>query len=161
MGFKPKTEGWVEEVNDFMKWLTKIHKKVQAAITHVQDAMKQHTDQNRGETPIYKIRDKVMILNQNYNINWPSWKLAKKLIEPFEITKLYLLNMIKVKLSRGIKIDPWVNMLWVWLYHEPMIPGQRNPIPPPLEVYQDSLCYEVERIEDSQLRQGCLEYLIK
>src|SRR6516164_9145336 len=161
MGFEPRREGRVEEVNDFTKQMMKVHEEVQAAMTRAQNAMKRHADRNRGETPIYKIRDKVMISSHNYNINRPSRKLAEKLMGPFEIVELYLPNAIKVKLPRGIKIDPRVNVSRVRPYHEPTIPGQRNPTPPPLEVYQDSLRYEVERIEDSRLRRGRLEYLIK
>src|SRR6516164_10717971 len=110
MGFEPRREGRVEEVNEFTKRMTKIHEEAQAAMTRAQDAMKQHADRNRGETSIYRIGDKVMISSHNYNINRPLWKLAEKLMGPFEIVELYLPNAIKVKLPRGIKIDTWVNM---------------------------------------------------
>jgi hypothetical protein len=69
IGFELKREGRVEEVNDFMKQLTKVHKEAQAAMTHAQDTMKQHANRNRADPPIYKIGDKVMISNQSYNIN--------------------------------------------------------------------------------------------
>ena len=32
MGFKLRREGWVEEVNDFMKRMTKVHEKAQATM---------------------------------------------------------------------------------------------------------------------------------
>ena len=83
IGFKLIREEWVEDINDFMTQIKQVHEETQIAMMQTQDMIKQHADQNRGETPIYRIGDKIMISNQNYNINRPSWKLAEKLMGPF------------------------------------------------------------------------------
>lgn len=159
MGIEPRRESKNESASDFASRMKKIHEEAQAALVKAREEMKRFADHNRGESPEYKVGQKVWLETENLNILRPSRKLSEKRIGPYEIVEIISPNAIKLKLPKAIRIHPVVNVSRVRPFNPP-IPGQR-PLPaPPIEV-EGQIEYEVEEVLDSRMNRGKLEYLVK
>ena len=86
-------------------------------------------------------------------------KLAEWQLGPFEIVKVISPNTVKLKLPTSFKIHDIINVSRVRPYKPPVI-GQRVTLPEAVEV-EGTPEYEVDKVLDSQLKRGKLEYLVK
>ena len=121
--------------------------------------MQRYADLNRGQAPVYKEGDKVWLSAKDLKLNRPARKLSERQLGPFEIAKVVLPNVMKLKLPASYKIHDVINVSRLRLYKEPSA-GQRTIPPEPVEV-EGQPEYEVEEVLDSRLKKGKLEYLVK
>jgi hypothetical protein len=130
MGFEPRKESTMEAVLDFVNRMKKVHKESETALNKAQEEMKQYADLDRREALVYKVGDKVMLMIAT---DWPSRKLAERQIGPYAVDKILFPNAVLLKRPKNIRISPYINMLCIWPYTKPSIPGQvSEPLPNPL-----------------------------
>jgi len=77
MGIEPRRAGKSEPAKEFAEQMKIVHKEAQAAISKARDDMTRYADFHRGQTPEYKVGDKVWLSTKNLNIDRPSRKLAE------------------------------------------------------------------------------------
>src|SRR6202023_2200998 len=159
MGIEPWRAGKSEPAKEFAEQMKKIHEEAQAALSKSHEDMQRYANFNRGETPEYKVGDKVWLSTKNLNIDLPTRKLAERQIGPYEIVKIVLSNVVKLKLPASFKIHDVINVSRIRPYCPP-IAGQHITPPEPIEV-EGTPEYEVEEVIDSRLKRGKLEYLVK
>lgn len=160
MGIEPNRTSKNEAASEFAGRMKRIHEEAQAALIKARDEMKRYADQTRGETPEYKVGQKVWLETTDLAIKRPSKKLAEKRIGPYPILEIISKNAVKLKLPKSIHIHPVVNVSRIRPYNSPRIHGQKRKPPPPVEIDGEQE-YEVEKILDSRLYRGKLEYLVK
>ena len=66
---------------------------------------------------------------------------------------------MKLKLPASFKIHDVINVSWLHPYKSP-VAGQQSSPPEPVDV-EGTTEFEVEKVIDSQLKRGKLEYLVK
>src|SRR6266436_751726 len=159
MGIEPRRAGKSKPAKEFAERMKKIHEEAQAALSKARDDMQRYADFNRGETPEYKVGDKVWLSTKNLNIDRPTRKLAERQIGPYEVVKIVSSNAVKLKLPASFKIHDVINVSRLRPYHPP-VAGQCITPPKPIEV-EGTPEYEVEEVMDSRLKRGKLEYLVK
>ena len=121
--------------------------------------MQRYADLNRGQTPVYKVGDKVWLSAKDLKLNCPARKLSERQLGPFEIVKVVLPNAMKLKLPASYKIHNVINVSQLRLYKEPSAGQRVTPLEPVKVEGQPE--YEVKEVLDSRLKKGKLEYLIK
>ena len=108
---------------------------------------------------VYKVGDKVWLSVKNIKMKRPNKKLTKRKIGPFPITAIISTNAVKLKLPANLRIHPVVNVSSISPYYPP-VEGQAKPEPNPIELDGEEE-YEVEKVLDSQIHYGNLQYLVK
>jgi glycosylphosphatidylinositol phospholipase D len=127
-----------------------IHEEAQAALMKACDEMKHYADQHWGETPEYRVGQKVWIEAEDLDLKRPSKKLTERQIGPYPIVEIISPHAVKVKLPRSIKIHPVINVSRLRLRKESSIPSQTKSKPPPVEI-NGEMEYKVEQILDSRI----------
>ena len=97
----------------------------------------------------------------NLTIKHPSKKLDFKCQGPFPIQKVYSNGHYKLQLPPQWCIYQVFNESVLLPYHPPLFPSQKGELPPPPELVDEELEYEAEKILDSRLHRGKLQYLVK
>ena len=75
--------------------------------------MKKYADRKRAEVDEYKVEDLVILSTKNLKyqmIERRTEKLTERLVEPYKIKKIVLMNVVELKLPAIIKIHPVVNI---------------------------------------------------
>jgi hypothetical protein len=143
----------------FANLLLKIHDEAKAALKRAQEEMKLYADRKRSDAPEYKEGDKVWLETKNLKIDRPSKKLTEKRIGPYQITKIISTNAVKLKLPSHFRIHPVFNVSSLRPFID-TIPGQKKIIPPPVD-FEEGEEFEVEKIVNSRIKRGHLQYLVK
>jgi hypothetical protein len=78
MGFEPQRQTNMEAVNDFTGQMKHIHEEAQVVLMKVCDEMKHYVDQHWGETPEYRVGQKVWIEAEDLDLKHPSKKLTER-----------------------------------------------------------------------------------
>ena len=98
MGIEPRRITKSEPAKAFAERMKIIHEEAKSALSKAHDNMQRYADFSRGDTPEYKIEDKVWLSTKNLNINRPTRKLAERQLRPFTIVKVISSNTMKLKL---------------------------------------------------------------
>lgn len=93
-------------------------------------------------------------------MNVSSRKLAHKRISPFSITQIISPNAVCLHLPKTLKIHDVINVSRLSPFIPPVL-GQEPPPPPPPVIVEGQKEYEVEKVLNSRLRYGHLQYLVK
>jgi len=75
--------------------------------------MKKYVNRKRAEVDEYKVEDLVILSTKNLKyqmIERRTEKLTERLVEPYKIKKIVLMNVVELKLPAIIKIHPVVNI---------------------------------------------------
>ena len=125
--------------------------------------MKQFTNEHRGKAPEYQEGQKVLLDATNLRTIRPSKKLDLCRLGPFCISKVISPSVVKLELPKSWKIHPVFNVSLIHPYQDESTLHPPIPEPPPPEILDDELEYEVEEVLDSRRnhrRKGSLEYLV-
>jgi len=138
-------------------------KEAQLALVRAVDDMARFYDIHRHTAPQYNIGDKVWLSSENIKTARPLKKLDYKWLRPYAIDWVISQNAywLKLPLSFG-QVHPVFSVTLLCPYEPNLIPERekRHP-PPPLPVVRDGVEeYEVEKILDSWLFRGRIEYLV-
>jgi len=136
-----------------------VHEEGQAALSKSCNGITHYADFHRGEALEYKVGDKVWLSTKNLNVDRPSHKLTEQQLGPYEIIKIISPNAVKLKLPTSFKIHNVINISPIRPYRPPTA-GQST-IPPEHVVIEGTPKYKVEKITDSRLKRGKLEFLVK
>jgi len=136
-----------------------VHEEAQVALSKLHDDMTHYADFHRGEAPEYKVGNKVWLSTKNFNVDWPSCKLAERQLRPSKIVKIISPNAVKLKLPASFKIHNVINISCICPYCPPAA-GQSTISPEPI-VIEETSEYEVEEIMDSQLKRREFKFLVK
>jgi hypothetical protein len=123
--------------------------------------MKRSYNRSRRPAIAHKKGDKVYLKSTNISTERPSWKLEDRRYGPFPIKRKIGESAYELMLPitwRGV--HPVFNESLLTLFRPPKFPSQQKPLPPPPIQVAGDLCYEVDFIHDSRLRQGKVQYLV-
>ena len=98
---------------------------------------------------------------RNIRISVPSRKLGPRRIGPYPIVESVGLRAFRLALPSSMKIHPVFHVSLLDRASQSSICGRTTSPPPPIEVADGSLEYEVEEILDSRRRRRRLEYLVR
>ena len=121
--------------------------------------MKWYYDQHKQEVQ-FKVGDKVLIRGKDLRVKVSNDKLSAKNFGPYDIIEQLGPVTFRLRLPAQMRVHPVFHASKLIPYHADVI-GNRNPSnPPPIEVegYDE---YEVEKILDSRVHRGWVQYLVK
>jgi hypothetical protein len=157
MGVEPARAVKSQPAANFATDLKKVQEEAQAALTLTRNDMDRFV--SRDKAPEYLVGDKVWLSTKDLKVDRAIKKLAERWIGPYKITKV-MNNAVELALPKKWKIHPVINISRVRKYLSPKLAGQHNPKPSPITVEGEEE-FEVERIEDSRIKKGNIEYLVK
>ena len=138
------------------------YEEARAALVKAQEEIKRQVDRNRKEAEEYRVGDKVLISKKDFSMELMKRamkKLTEKFIGPHVVKKIMLENTVELELLALLRIHLVVNVRRIVKYRE-QVEGQKNILPPPVEVASEKE-YEVEEILNRQERRGKTKYLVK
>jgi hypothetical protein len=118
-------------------------------------------EEDRTWAHVFKVGDKVMLDSENIQIHQASKKLGPKRLGPYKVIEVVGPLSYKLKLPAGLRRlhDTFhVDKLSPWKGNE--VNGAEPPEPEEIEVEGEAE-YEVEKVLNSRLTRGKLEYLVK
>ena len=138
-----------------------IYQQVKENLEQAQRKYKEFYDAKHKETPPFKVGDMVWLSRRNISTTRPSTKLDYKRLGPFKITKVVGDSKLafKLDLPPRMKIHPVFHASLLEPYHKNTIPGRTQPPAPPVIVDGEEE-WEVDRVLDSRIHRGRLEYYV-
>ena len=138
--------------------------KARAALVKAADDMARFYDAHRREAPKYSVGDKVWLSSENIRTTRLTKKLDYKWLGPYTIDRVISRNAYRLKLPMSFgQVHPVFSVTLLRPYDDDPITERQERHPPPLPpVVHDSIEeYEVEKILDSQIFRGKVEYLVR
>ncbi|THG99815.1 hypothetical protein EW145_g7191 [Phellinidium pouzarii] len=147
---------------DFAKHVKDVHALAQANLTKAAADMKQFYDRHAGQQIEFEPGAKVFLDGCHIQTDRPSAKLEDKWFGPYEVVERVGAGAYHLKLlSTWKKVHPVFNVVLLKPANEPAFESQRAPPPPPPVVLDNEEEYEVDKILDSCIHRGKLQYLVK
>ena len=135
----------------------------QATLVKAADNMAQFYDAHRHEAPKYSIGDKVWLSSENIRTTHPTKKLNYKWLGPYTIDWVISHNAYRLKLPTSFgQVHPVFSVTLLRPYDDDPITKHQErhpPLPPPV-ICNGIEEYEVEKILDSRIFRGKVEYLV-
>ena len=155
----PKDKVELRRAVDTAKKLHGLWEWLQEQIGLAQTRMEHYANQSRKPAPAYQVGDKVFLSARNIRTQRPSKKLDSKNLGPFEVLERVGPTSYRLKLDNSMRIHPVFHSNLLRLDPENPLPGQVQEPADPIEI-DGELEYEVERILDSRLHYGRLQYRV-
>jgi len=151
----PAAEGWV-------KHLRRIHEELQENLKVAQRHYKASHDKRVKKAPPFQVGDLVWLSRKNISTSRPSAKLDVKRLGPFKILRVVGDSQMafKLELPHQMRIHPVFHVSLLTPYQANIIPGRRQPTSPPPIIIHGEEEYEVERVLDSRIWYGKLQYYV-
>ena len=148
-----------QRAEDFASKLHKLHDMLQEQLYLSQTQMEEQANKHRTPAPDYKVEDLVWLNGRNIKTQRPCRKLDDKNIGPCRVIEKISPTSYKLQLPEGLeKVHPvFHSSLLRWYSNDPL-PGQHNDPPPPIHLDSDEEEWEVEKILDSRIHYGRLQY---
>ena len=161
MGFEPHSRVTMETANEFAGRMRESLEEAKAALAKAKDDMVRYYNQRHDPTPEYRVGDKVYLDASDIKTTRPSKKLAHRNLGPFPIVRRVGSHAYRLRLPPSLsRLHPVFPVVKLTL--APRDPfGRHNKPPPTPEIVEDEEHYEVEKILDSRLYRGKLQYLVK
>ena len=124
--------------------------------------MKKYYDKGRQEAPEYAVGDRVYLEGSHISTNRLSKKLEDRRYGPFRIVAKVGERAYKLRLPPTWKqIHPVFNTVLLRPAHPSTSALQQQPLPAPPVMTKDSKEYKVEKVLDSRVWRGTIQYLVK
>ena len=139
MGFKLRKKGRFEGAERFAKRMEEVQGKAKAALTKVQEEMRQYTDRKKGEAVEYKVEDLVLLSTRDLKwqmVGRSSEKLVEQFVGLYKIKAIISSNVVELELPTTVKIHPVVNVSQIKRYVD-QVDGQRKKMPQPVVVEEE------------------------
>jgi len=142
----PAAEAYVDHI-----W--RVHEKVQMTLEQVQVRYKKEFDKNAVPVPEFKVSDCVWLNWRNIETIYPSQKLDFRHLGLFEIIDVVGESKaaFELKLPNHWRIHPVFHASLLDPYQVNEIEGRKQTTPPPPEIMNGELKYEVEAVLDSRI----------
>ena len=162
LGLEPTRETRLEALDEFTTRMETATNEARSALSKAADDMARFYDLHRQAAPTYKIGDKVWLNAQNITTTRPMKKLDHKWLGPYVVNKVVSRNAYGLQLPPSFgRTHPVFSVNLLCPYEKDLIP-ERHAQPPPPPIIRDGVPeYEVERILDSRIHRGRLEYLVR
>lgn len=137
MGFEPvqpANRPAARDAEEFAKKMQEIVNYVRTQIHAAQAHYEEQTNRRRQPARRYQVGQPVWLDARNIRTLRPQKKLDWKYLGPFHIKKVVSPHAYELELPASIRIHPVFNVSLLRPVAEDMIPGQRQPEPPPVEV---------------------------
>jgi len=113
MGFEKKRKEKYKAAGKFVERIKKIQEKAKAVLEKVQEEMKKFANRRQREEEEYKVGDLVLLSTKD--LKWQmkerrSEKLTECFVGPYKVKGIISSNVIKLELSKSIKIHLIVNI---------------------------------------------------
>ena len=134
-----------------------------AALVKAADNMAQFYDIHQHKAPRYSIGDNVWLSSENIRMTHPTKKLNYKWLGPYTINQVISHNAYRLKLPASFgQVHPVFSVTLLRPYDDdPITECQECHLPPlPLIICDGVEEYEVEKILDSRIFCGKVEYLV-
>ena len=137
--------------------------EAQAALVKAADDMAQFYDAHRREAPKYNVGDKVWLSSENIRTIHPMKKLNYKWLSPYVVERVISCSAYRLKLPTSFgNIHSIFSVTLLCPFKGDSIAERQErhpPLPPPI-VCDGIEEYEVEKILNSQIFHGKVEYLV-
>uniref|UniRef100_A0A803KEW4 Chromo domain-containing protein n=1 Tax=Xenopus tropicalis TaxID=8364 RepID=A0A803KEW4_XENTR len=149
------TSSDVPAVDSLVNQFSSIWQRVQESLSTAVAIQKKAFDKHHKASPEYQVGDKVWLSSRNVPLKVSSSKFAPKYIGPFSVSEVINPNTVRLELPPELKIS---NSFHVSLLKPARVVRQRSP-PPPVSV-EGQAEYAIQRLVDSRLSRGRLQYLV-
>ena len=148
-----------QRAEDFASKLHKLHDMLQEQLYLSQTQIEEQANKRRTPAPDYKVEDLVWLNGRNIKTQRPCRKLDDKNIGPCRVIEKISPTSYKLQLPEGLeKVHPVFLLSLLWWYSNDPLPGQHNDSPPPIHLDSNEEEWEVEKILDSRIHYGRLQY---
>jgi RNase H-like domain found in reverse transcriptase/Reverse transcriptase (RNA-dependent DNA polymerase)/Integrase zinc binding domain/Chromo (CHRromatin Organisation MOdifier) domain len=162
MGFEPHRQSKLESVVDFQQRMADSLSEARSALIKAKDDMARYYNQRRTPAPIFKPGDRVYLDASDIKTTRPSQKLAHRNLGPFVVERQVGSSAYRLRLPRSMnRLHPVFNVVKLTQAPVDPIPGRRAHAPPPPVLVGDGEEYIVERVLDSRVRRGKLQFKVK
>ena len=136
--------------------------EARSALAKAADDMACFYDSHQQTAPSYKLGDKVWLSAQNITTARPMKKLDHRWLGPYKINKIVSRNAYGLELPASFgRVHPVFSVVLLRPYEGDPIVEHHTPLPPPPVIRDGIPEYEVEKILDSRVFRGRLEYLVR
>jgi hypothetical protein len=163
MGFEPQMPpSEVEAVNDFTARMQEALSEARAALTKAKEDMARFYNQRRLPAPVYAPGDMVFLDASDIRTTRPSRKLAHRRLGPYRVERRVGTHAYRLCLPPSLgRLHPVFPTIKLSPAPADPFPGRHAPPPPPPELVDGYEEYEVEKILDSRMYRGKLQFLVK
>src|SRR5271168_879237 len=162
MGFEPHRQSKLESVVDFQQRMADSLSEARSALIKAKDVMARYYNHRRTPAPIFKPCDRVYLDASDIKTTRPSQKLAHRNLGPFVVGRQVGSSAYHLRLPRSMnRLHPVFNVVKLTQAPVDPIPGRRAHTPPPPVLVGDGEEYIVERVLDSRVRRGKLQFKVK
>jgi hypothetical protein len=148
-------------VADFSQRMKSALEEARAALAKAKDDMARYYNQHRSATPTFCPGDKVFLDSSDLKTTRPTKKLAHRYVGPFLVVRPVGTHAYELRLPPSMShVHPVFHVVKLSLAPEDPFQRQVRQPPPPI-VVGDELEYNVEKILDSRLHRGKLQFLVK
>jgi len=163
MGFEPhQPPSQVEAVNEFTDRMKDTLEEAKSALAKAKDDMAQYYNRRRSPVPTFSPGDKVYLDSEDIQTTRPSKKLSHRRLGPYPVDRHVGKYAYRLILPPPIRRPhPVFNVVKLTLASDdPIVRRRRNPPPPP-ELVNGEEEYVVEKVLNSRMFRGKLQYLVK
>jgi len=152
----PAAEAYIDHIR-------RAHEKLRTTLEGAQARDKREFDKNAAPGPEFKVGDLIWLNRRNIETTRPSQKLDQRRLGPFEIVEVVgdSKAALKLKLPPHWRIHPVFHVSLLDPYQANKIRGREQAPPPPPNVMNGELEYEIEAILDSRIQRNKLRYLLE
>jgi transposase InsO family protein len=165
LGYHPRlsvtiTRDSVPEAREFLEHIKSVQKRAAKNMTKAQEQYTYYANRKRLTPPEFEVDDKVWLLRRNIRTTRPSSKLDHKKLGPFKISEKVGTHAFRLELPDTMQIHPVFHVSLLEKYFPNKLPS-RDITPPPDPVVVDGIeQYYIEKILNSRIRHGSLEYFV-
>lgn len=164
-GLEPRVEYEKTNAGQFVEKMEKVKEETKAALERAADEMRKYYNRKRNDAPEIKTGDKVLLEVTNIKTDRPMKKLGDLRYGPFKVLEKIGRSSYKLELPKNWRVHPVFNEVLLTPYAEPEFPSQIKELPPPPDIINNEIEYEVEEVLDSRIRKRGrkekIEYYVK
>ncbi|SGY22615.1 BQ5605_C019g08829 [Microbotryum silenes-dioicae] len=164
-GYHPRLEVTLQEtpvpdVRQHLAGLRNAQQLAQNQIRRSQESHARYANLRRAPTPPFVLGQKVMLNRRNIRTTRPSSKLDSNKLGHFVIKRIINSVAYELDLPSTMRIHPVFHVSLLEPYRLNTLPSRQQPVPPPPDLIDGQEAFVVERILDSRVRHGSLQYFV-